>query len=112
MHSFIFPQFPLSDQLDVSAAAYSFADWFRAITLVFDAMCFLDERVMVNGITFLMDAKGVAMKHLMFFGFNNCRKQFEVMQVGKFLNLPIFLYGFIQLYVYNKLWRFQNKKYD
>ncbi|XP_060552146.1 alpha-tocopherol transfer protein-like [Ruditapes philippinarum] len=70
------------DQLDVSGAAYSFADWFRAITLVFDAMCFLDERVMVNGITFLMDAKGVAMKHLMFFGFNNCRKQFEVMQNG------------------------------
>ena len=71
----------LIDQLDVSGTTYNFNDWFRAITLVFDALCFLDERVMVNGITFLMDAKGVAMKHFMFFGFNNCRKQFEVMQV-------------------------------
>ncbi|XP_045187990.1 alpha-tocopherol transfer protein-like isoform X2 [Mercenaria mercenaria] len=70
------------NQLDVSGSAYSFNDWFRAITLVFDALCFLDEKVMVNGVTFLMDAKGVAMKHLMFFGFNNCRKQFAVMQNG------------------------------
>lgn len=70
------------DQLDVTGAHYTFKEWFRAITLIFDTLCFLDEKVMVNGVTFLMDAKGVAMKHLMFFGFNNCRKQFSVMQNG------------------------------
>ncbi|KAL4238013.1 hypothetical protein ACF0H5_002724 [Mactra antiquata] len=70
------------DQLDVTGHAYTFKEWFRAITVVFDALCFLDEKVMVNGVTFLMDAKGVAMKHITFFGFNNCRKQFVVMQNG------------------------------
>lgn len=73
--------FTFLDQLDLTGRSYTFEEWFRAITLIFDAICFLDPRASINGITFIMDAAGVTMRHLMFFGFENSRKQFQVMQV-------------------------------
>ena len=68
-------------QLDCSGESYSFEDWFRAVTVVFDALCMLDECAMENGVTFLMDAEQVSLKHLKFFGFGNSMRQFSVMQV-------------------------------
>ncbi|KAH3844662.1 alpha-tocopherol transfer protein-like [Dreissena polymorpha] len=70
------------NQLDVSGKSYTFEEWFQAITLVFDTVCFLDPQARTHGITFLMDAKGVRLKHLLFFGFDNSCKQFTVMQKG------------------------------
>ena len=68
-------------ELDVSGKTYTFDEWFRAISVVFDVVCFLDARAYQNGVTFLMDAKGVSLSHLLFFGFENSCQQFSFMQV-------------------------------
>ncbi|XP_052769592.1 alpha-tocopherol transfer protein-like [Mya arenaria] len=70
------------NELDVSGVSYTFEEWFRAISVVFDVVSFMDETSYRNGITILMDAKGVRLAHLLFFGYTNSCKQVAMMQKG------------------------------
>ncbi|WAR18214.1 hypothetical protein MAR_000052, partial [Mya arenaria] len=70
------------NELDVSGVSYTFEEWFRAISVVFDVVSFMDETSYRNGITILMDAKGVRLAHLLFFGYTNSCKQVAMMQIA------------------------------